>query len=136
MKKTLYLIIISCCLFILSSCSQEKLQPKENDTSIYNEVLVFAKMPSPPKCKTIKDKKEINKIIKFINDAEKKPIKDTNENGWHMMISFKSKDGVKQYSIVGNTLLIDGSKYQVNEEFITELEKMYNEINIKEKNYE
>lgn len=50
MKKTLYLIIISCCLFILSSCSQEKLQPKENDTSIYNEVLVFAKMPSPPKC--------------------------------------------------------------------------------------
>ncbi|MEG0978580.1 MAG: hypothetical protein RR911_07145 [Oscillospiraceae bacterium] len=52
------------------------------------------------------------------------------------MISFKSKDGVKQYSIVGNTLLIDGSKYQVNEEFITELEKMYNEINIKEKNYE
>lgn len=133
-KKIVAVCLIISSLFIFSSCSQKNSSMKENQTQIDSEEMIFAKLPSPPKYKKINDKETINKIINFIDSAEKTPI-NNNEKGWYILISLNTKEGTKQYSIINDTLSINGSKYKVNKEFVKDLEALYNEININEKNY-
>jgi len=97
-----------------------------------NADMVFSKLPSPPMCKKTNDMVIIEKVIELINNAEKSPIENKVIKGWSMSINITSTDGIKFYSVCGNILTIDNSCYTISQDFIDNLEKIYNEIDIKE----
>lgn len=135
MKKVISLLAILCCIIVATGCTNEKTYAKEKNTTIMNEEVVFVKMPSPPKCKVIKDNENISKIVGVLDDAKKTKIDNKNENGWYILITVKNKQRTKQYTVIGNTLSVDGISYKVKDNFLTDLEAIYNEIDVKEQDY-
>lgn len=140
MKKLLcVIIIILLCSSIFIGCSNHTSKKDIDSTkSISNtkdSSMVFVKLPSPPKCKKTDNAQIINKVIDFIDKSEKVSIANEDINGWYMLIKISTSEGLKEYSIVGNTLIIDKSYYQVSQDFIDNLEKIYNDIDSQEEKY-
>ena len=86
-------------------------------------------LPSPPTSKSTSDEKVIEKFIKTIDECEKKEITSDGNNGWQILVSVQSGDGLTQYSVTSNILRIDNKVYEVNGQSLSnEITDIYNNI--------
>lgn len=151
MKKTaLKLTALVFCFLMLFGCSQTDNNKQETrvgsvvissaaaNSSVKKEELsmTFAKLPSPPKCKKIKDQETIHKILEYIENYKKVSIDNQKEKGWQILITATQPEGtIKQYSVIGDKLKIDNECYKVSEDFISNLEGFYEQIDVPEEKY-
>ena len=56
-----------------------------SDQEVYS--MVIAKLPSPPVCKKIQDKTTMDKVLNYINTADKVPLEGETPIGWCFLIS-------------------------------------------------
>lgn len=98
--------------------------------------MVIAKLPSPPVCKKIQDKAAMDKILHYIDAADKVPLEKKRQGGWYFLINV-SEPGEDSYQIscCANLLVVKGVDYQVSDGFQDGLEAIYNEIPVKETKY-
>jgi D-mannonate dehydratase len=151
MKKiALAITVIMFCFLALLGCNKTDINKQTKDISSAiakssvanssakseNISMTFAKLPSPPTCKRIKDQQTIHKVIEYIDSYKKVSIENKNEKGWQILITATLPGGeIKQYSVIGEKLQIDKDCYKISKDFIDNLEKLYDQIDVPEEKY-
>ena len=146
MKKiTLAITAVVFCILALFGCNKTGMNTQEKNVSSSsanssvkkeNIYMTFAKLPSPPKCKKVKDQATINKVTEYIDSYEKVPIENRKEKGGQILITITLPEGkMKQYTVVGDKLQIDNACYKVSKNLISDLEKLYDQIDVPEEKY-
>ncbi len=151
MKKiALAITAVVLCILALFGCNKTGMNIQEKnvsssaanssvtDSSVKKEniYMTFAKLPSPPKCKKVKDQATINKVTEYIDSYEKVPIENRKEKGGQILITITLPEGkMKQYTVVGDKLQIDNACYKVSKNLISDLEKLYDQIDVPEEKY-
>jgi hypothetical protein len=151
MKKiALAITAVVLCILALFGCNKTGMNIQEKnvsssaanssvtDSSVKKEniYMTFAKLPSPPKCKKVKDQATINKVTEYIDSYEKVPIENRKEKGGQILITITLPEGkMKQYTVVGDKLQIDNACYKISKNLISDLEKLYDQIDVPEEKY-
>lgn len=151
MKKiALAITAVVLCILALFGCNKTGMNTQEKnvsssaanssvtDSSVKKEniYMTFAKLPSPPKCKKVKDQATINKVTEYIDSYEKVPIENRKEKGGQILITITLPEGkMKQYTVVGDKLQIDNACYKISKNLISDLEKLYDQIDVPEEKY-
>lgn len=123
---SLILILLIICLLIYNLFSK-KIKITTNDV----KQITIIKLPSPPKKKIITNKKDISKIINFINSI--KLLKKINDpiKGWVYSIKFENKSNYN-IDFLGDKININGTWYEIDSSKLNELDSIYKELNYKE----
>lgn len=131
MKKIISIALALTICFMISGCNYEQANSTVNHSKA-ETVIEFIKLPSPPKYKLIKSKKDIAKINQYIEDYEKTEIEHSDINGWSIILKYSNG---KKISIVGDNLIINDDYYRVDNDFESGLTEIYNSLDYKELDY-
>ncbi|WP_051542078.1 hypothetical protein [Clostridium lundense] len=132
MKKSL--IVTALILVSIISLYFYKIH-KQNPTSIhlnenYIEEISIAKLPSPPKKKVLSEKKDIKKIVDFINSIKLIKKIDQPFKGWVYLIKISGKNDY-DISFLKDKISINGTWYEVDSNIINNLDDLYKELDYK-----
>lgn len=86
-------------------------------------------LPSPPKYKTVDDKKDIKKCLDYLNSLELTPV-ISNGKGWWFMIKI---DNSSTITFEGQHVSFDGRTYRIrNSDYASTLRSLYSSLNYEE----
>lgn len=112
---------------------------KKNSTGIhlnenYIKEISIAKLPSPPKKKVLSERKDIKKVVDFINSI--KLTKKINESfkGWTYLIKINGKNDYN-ISFLKDKISINGTWYEIESNIINILEELYKDLDYKEEKF-
>lgn len=101
--------------------------PKYNADDIKTVTLIT--LPSPPKYKTVDDKKDVKKCVDYINSLELSPTVFTGK-GWWFQIKIDEKYTL---SFMDKYVLINERAYKIhNSDYDSALRTLYSNLNAKE----
>lgn len=130
-KRNKRLLIFVLCITLLCGCSNI-LSSKNTTLSLNNtKSITIATLPSPPKKKYVTRKTDIKKIIDFVNSMSKKEIPKKNVYGWFISISTLGKEK-HDISFAGTNLNIDDKWYEINNNELDKIIKLYKELDYEE----
>lgn len=104
----LLLIIFSVQLFFYKSYNKPPNTISINENSISE--LSIARLPVPPKKKILSQRKDIKKIVQFVNSIKLTKKLDEPFKGWTYLINIKGKDNSYTISFLGDKLITLGMK--------------------------
>ena len=128
MKKMKYFFIGLALALILAIGIYALLRPPKFDSDNMKTVTLIT-LPSPPKYKTVNDKKDIKKCVDYINSLTLSPA-IYNRKGWWFEIKMDEKTTLTFY---GQYVSINGIFYKIKDkDYEAELRNLYNGLNYKE----
>ncbi len=142
MKRLFAVLLVILVFFCICSCDTATQIESTTDTKTELPVfevpaeggyIIIAKYPTPVQCKTITSAEDMQKIVDYINDAEKTVAEDQRPTaGWYFYI--RSTNGIA-VSVLGKSADIGGVRYDVSEDFQEGLLALYDSLDVAEEDY-
>lgn len=142
MKRLFAVLLVILMFFCVCACDTGTQTESTEDTKTELPVfevpaeggyIIIAKYPTPVQCKTVTSAEDMQKIVDYINDAEKTVSEDQRPAaGWYFYI--RSTNGIS-VSVLGKSANIDGVRYDVSEDFQEGLLALYDSLDVAEEDY-
>ena len=129
----LLLIIFSVQLFFYKSYNKPPNTISINENSISE--LSIARLPVPPKKKILSQRKDIKKIVQFVNSIKLTKKLDEPFKGWTYLINIKGKDNSYTISFLGDKINVNNTWYEIDSDIINSLDSIYKDLDCKEEDF-
>lgn len=129
----LLLFVSSVQLFFYKSYNKTPNTININENSISE--LSIAKLPVPPKKKVLSQKKDIKKIVQFVNSIKLTKKLDEPFKGWTYLINIKGKDNSYTISFLGDKINVNNTWYEIDSDVINTLDSIYKHLDYKKEDF-
>lgn len=129
----LLLTIFSVQLFFYKSYNKPPNTISINENSISE--LSIARLPVPPKKKILSQRKDIKKIVQFVNSIKLTKKLDEPFKGWTYLINIKGKDNSYTISFLGDKVNVNNTWYEIDSDIINSLDSIYKDLDCKEEDF-
>ena len=134
LRRSFVVVFILC--FVLIGCKTNTNNNYLYDINEVDEVSISLNSADGIKNKLLKQKSDYERVLLYIEEIEKTPTKDkNNNNGWEILITIKDDNKREHIRLLGNNLIIAGECFVIDEESLDEFIELFDEFDYEVKTY-